>query len=204
MNQERSMMQHLFRRFRPLARWTTLATSLGVVAALSADDWPQWRGPDRSNVSRQTDLLEEWPAEGPPLLGTVTGLGEGITAMAVANGVAYTLGYREDAEFLFAIEAAAGKSRWVAPVGIVSNFRSGAFNSLMRWLSPRVPTVDGDRIYSITWSSCTPGRPASPRVTDAFSGGTRRPRRGSPSPTRRSCGTTSSSPRTATAGGWGC
>jgi len=113
-------------------------------------DWPQWRGPDRSNVSRETNLLEAWPAAGPPLLWTVSGLGEGITAMAVADGAAYTLGYRDESEFLFALDAVTGENRWVVPVGTVTNFRSGAFNSLMRWLSPRVPTVDGDRIYTIT------------------------------------------------------
>ena len=55
-------------------------------AAIQADDWPQWRGPDRSNVSQETGLLREWPAEGPPRLCTVTGLGQGITAMAIADG----------------------------------------------------------------------------------------------------------------------
>jgi hypothetical protein len=113
-------------------------------------DWPQWRGPDRYDVSRETGLLDPWPENGPPLLWTLTGLGEGIPAMAVADGTTYTLGYRDDTEFLFALDAATGESRWVPPVGTVTNFRSGAFNSLMRGLSPRVPTVDGDRIYTIT------------------------------------------------------
>jgi outer membrane protein assembly factor BamB len=118
--------------------------------AATAHDWPQWRGPDRSNVSRETGLLRDWPANGPPLLWTVTGLGEGITAMAIADGTAYTLGYRDDTEFLFALDAASGEHRWLMPVGTVGARRGGAYQALMRWLSPRVPTVDDDRIYTIT------------------------------------------------------
>lgn len=127
-----------------------LAVLLGLVHSVLAEDWPQWRGPDRSNASRETGLLQAWPADGPPLLWTLTGLGEGIAAMAVADGTAYTLGYRDDTEFLFAIDAATGESRWVVPVGTVIHHRGGAFNALMRWLSPRVPTVDSDRIYTVT------------------------------------------------------
>jgi outer membrane protein assembly factor BamB len=113
-------------------------------------DWPQWRGPDRSNASLETGLLQEWPANGPPLLWTTTGLGEGITAMAIADGQAYTLGYRDEAEFLFCLDAANGETRWASRVGSASDTNLVSMHGLMRWLSPRVPTLDGDRIYSIT------------------------------------------------------
>ena len=138
------------RRLSAVKPHLLLALALGLVASLHADDWPQWRGPDRSNCSRETGLLREWPPEGPPLSWKVTGLGEGITALAVAGGQAYTLGYPEDAEFLFALDALTGETRWVASVGGVGERKGGTFNSLMRWLSPRVPTVDADRIYTIT------------------------------------------------------
>ena len=38
---------------------------LGTVA--SAADWPQWQGPDRNRVSKETGLLKAWPAAGPPV-----------------------------------------------------------------------------------------------------------------------------------------
>ena len=28
-------------------------------------NWPQFRGPDRTDVSKETGLLKEWPKEGP-------------------------------------------------------------------------------------------------------------------------------------------
>ena len=29
------------------------------------DDWPQWRGLNRDAKSQETDLLEQWPEDGP-------------------------------------------------------------------------------------------------------------------------------------------
>ena len=32
-------------------------------------DWPQWRGPERNGISRETGLAAQWPASGPPVSG---------------------------------------------------------------------------------------------------------------------------------------
>ena len=40
-------------------------------------DWPQWRGPDRTDVSRETGLLREWPAGGPKRLWLYKNAGNG-------------------------------------------------------------------------------------------------------------------------------
>ena len=59
-----------------------LLTSIGVLGvcfltlsfpgsarmAGSASDWPQWRGPARDGISRESGLLKQWPAGGPKLL----------------------------------------------------------------------------------------------------------------------------------------
>ena len=34
-------------------------------AALCADDWPQWMGPNRDNVWRETGILDKFPPGGP-------------------------------------------------------------------------------------------------------------------------------------------
>ena len=49
-------------------------------------DWPQWRGPNRDAVSRETGLLRQWPAGGPPLAWKRSDLGGGYSAVAVAAG----------------------------------------------------------------------------------------------------------------------
>ncbi len=43
-------------------------------------DWPQWQGPDRTAVSKETGLLKEWPKDGPPLAWQVKDLGGGYSA----------------------------------------------------------------------------------------------------------------------------
>ena len=36
--------------------------------AQSNANWPQWRGPNRDGISKETGLLKQWPAEGPALV----------------------------------------------------------------------------------------------------------------------------------------
>lgn len=60
-----------------------------AVSSAAAADWPQWRGPERSNVSAETGLLQEWPKDGPRLLWEAEGLGEGVASVAVASGRVY-------------------------------------------------------------------------------------------------------------------
>src|SRR6185436_16539743 len=114
-------------------------------ARLVADDWLQWRGPDRSNASRETGLLKQWPTNGPPLVWRVTGIGLGIHSVSVAGGRVFAVGNRDGGEFVFALDARAGQKLWATRVD-----NSIQENPLMRWLTQRSPTVDGDRLYTFT------------------------------------------------------
>jgi len=40
-------------------------------------DWPQWRGPERNGLSRETGLLKQWPSAGPPVVWNAANLGAG-------------------------------------------------------------------------------------------------------------------------------
>lgn len=104
--------------------------------------WPQWRGPNRDGVSKETGLLKQWPAEGPPLVWKATGAGRGYSSFSVANGRLYTMGLRGDREFVIAFDIATGKEAWATPHG--SAFRND------RGDGPRgTPTIDGDRLYAL-------------------------------------------------------
>ncbi len=124
--------------------YVTAGGTLFAIAEKS-DSWPQWRGPDRLNVSRATGLLTEWPTNGPPLLWKATGLGEGIASVSVAHGRLFTLGYRDDVEFAFALDSQSGETIWSVHTGPAIKE-----SALMRWLSQRTPTVDDDRLYAIS------------------------------------------------------
>jgi outer membrane protein assembly factor BamB/precorrin-6B methylase 2 len=107
--------------------------------------WPQWRGADRSAVSVETGLLKTWPETGPPLAWKFEGLGEGVASVAVAGRRVYTLGYRDDDERVTALDEASGEKVWSVRIG-----QALKENPVMRWLSQRTPTVDGDRLYAFT------------------------------------------------------
>jgi len=51
-----------------------------LAAAAGQFDWPQWQGPDRTAISKETGLLQQWPEGGPPLAWKPTGLGGGDSA----------------------------------------------------------------------------------------------------------------------------
>ena len=71
-------------------------------------EWPQWRGSDRDNVSRETGLLKDWPPGGPPLRWRVDGIGDGIASVSVAGGRVFTLGFHEGSEFAVALDQRTG------------------------------------------------------------------------------------------------
>jgi len=64
------------------------------VLAQPGANWPQWRGPNRDGVSKETGLLKQWPAEGPPLVWKASGAGGGYSTVSVADGRLYTMGLR--------------------------------------------------------------------------------------------------------------
>ena len=88
-----------------------------TVAALEAADWPQWQGPDRTRVSKETGLLKEWPAAGPALVWTTTGLGAGYGSMAVAGDRVFVQGTRGRNSVVIALNRADGKEVWSKALG---------------------------------------------------------------------------------------
>jgi outer membrane protein assembly factor BamB len=119
-----------------------------VVVALAgvtiyASDWPQWQGPDRTGISKETGLLKQWPASGPPLVWTATGLGSGYGSMAVAGDRIYVQGARARQSALIVYNRADGKEVWSKALGPTEGNDQGP--------GPRgTPTVDGDRIYVLS------------------------------------------------------
>ena len=119
-----------------------LAVATVALAQANSANWPQWRGPNRDGVSKETGLLKQWPAEGPPLLWKASGAGGGFSSFSVANGKLYTMGLRGTKEFVIAFDAATGKEAWATPNG--NAFRND------RGDGPRgTPTIDGDRLYAL-------------------------------------------------------
>src|SRR5438874_1748150 len=75
--------------FRRVLAATILAN---VVTSARADDWPQWLGPNRDGVWRETGLIETFPPDGPKVLWRAPVAG-GFAGPAVADGRVYVADY---------------------------------------------------------------------------------------------------------------
>ena len=117
-----------------------------AVCVAAAADWPNWQGPERTRISRETGLLREWPAGGPRLIWSASGIGTGYGSMAVAGDRVYVQGARGSSSYVVALNRADGKEVWAKALGQVeTKMRSE------RGAGPRAtPTVDGDRVYALT------------------------------------------------------
>jgi len=109
------------------------------------EDWPQWRGPRRDGISRETGLLQQWPEDGPKLLWQARDLGEGYSTPAVIGKRIYLISNRgmED-EFVQVLDAADGKQIWQTHLGKVGVNRGPQYPG-----ARGTPTVDGDLLYAI-------------------------------------------------------
>jgi outer membrane protein assembly factor BamB len=119
----------------------TLPILLFVVGPAGAADWPGWRGPDRTAVSKETGLLKEWPKDGPPLAWKAIDLGGGYGTPAVAGGRIYLLGDRGGSEYVVALDEKDGKKQWESKVGSVARVRYSGTRS--------TPTVAGDLLFAL-------------------------------------------------------
>src|SRR5437867_1575687 len=61
-----------------------------ATGALRANDWPQWLGPKRDGVWRETGLIDKFPPGGPHVLWR-TPIGTGYSGPAVADGRVYVM-----------------------------------------------------------------------------------------------------------------
>lgn len=120
---------------------TALVGDGSSVAARAGGNWPQWRGPKRVGISTDVNLLTSWPAAGPPVLWTASGLGAGFSSVSIAAGRIFTMGDRRDGQYVIGLEEATGKQIWATRVGGRHDDQYGG---------PRgTPSIDGDLLYAI-------------------------------------------------------
>lgn len=133
---------------------TALVLLLLATPLARADDWPQWMGPKRDNVWRETGVLDKFPAGGPKVLWRSPVKG-GYAGPAVAAGRAFCLEYvgktdlgegnfdrkaSDGTETVFCLDEQSGKRLWEHsyPVKYTISYPGG----------PRcTPTVDGNKVY---------------------------------------------------------
>ncbi|MFT7480458.1 MAG: outer membrane protein assembly factor BamB, partial [Gammaproteobacteria bacterium] len=123
--------------------------SLGLLLALSpvalangskGEDWPQWRGPQRTGISAEMG----WAAQGASEPLWTKQLGLGHSSFAVVEGRVYTLGYDADAglDSVFCLDAETGEELWR------HTYASEIWDVAHDGGTLTTPTVVGDAVYT--------------------------------------------------------
>lgn len=139
-----------------LAKFATLLAVFYPIAACLGDDWPQWMGPGRDNVWRETGLIEKFPTGGPRVVWRIP-VDVGYAGPAVAQDKVFLMDFVSPAnvkvdnfarkaysgtERVLCLEEATGKLLWKLeyPATYSISYPSG----------PRcTPLVDGDCVYTL-------------------------------------------------------
>ena len=90
-----------------------------------AADWPQFLGPDRNGISKETGLIDSWGASGPKELWRLPG-GVGMAAVVVKGKLACTMIQTPREQQLLGFDAETGKKKWTAT--IAPNYRNAMGN----------------------------------------------------------------------------
>ena len=121
--------------------------------ALFADDWPQWLGPERDAVWRESGIVEKFPTNGPPVRWR-TAIGGGYAGPVVAKGRVYVADR----------QLAPGASNPADPFG------RSQIRGLERVLC--LSEADGQLLWKYEYECpYTISYPAGPRVAPMVSGG---------------------------------
>ena len=104
--------------------------------------WPQWRGPQRDDISSETGLLQSWPDDGPKKLWSSDDCGLGYSGPAIVGDRLYILGARDSEEMLLCLDVITGEEIWASSIGpeLDNSWGNG----------PRgTPTVEGEFVYAM-------------------------------------------------------
>jgi outer membrane protein assembly factor BamB len=133
---------------------THLAVALPLVlllsAALRADDWPQWRGPDRDGVCRETGLQRLFPAGGLKVRWRAP-VGWGFSSPVVAQGRVYLADSEvvkpQAKERIHCFDETAGKVLWTYSYDVA--YEDWAFDPKQEIGPVATPIVQNGKVYAV-------------------------------------------------------
>uniref|UniRef100_UPI0032171D79 outer membrane protein assembly factor BamB family protein n=1 Tax=uncultured Draconibacterium sp. TaxID=1573823 RepID=UPI0032171D79 len=104
----------------------------------------EWRGPNRTGIYNENNLLNEWAEDGPELLWVFEGLGKGYAAPIIFNDQIFVNGETDSSSFLFALNLD-GNLLWKSPNG--KEFMGEGFSGTYPG-SRSTPTVINNLVYA--------------------------------------------------------
>jgi outer membrane protein assembly factor BamB len=128
----------------------TLILSFLVSAALHAEDWPQWRGPNRDGAWRETGILQTFPVEGLKVRWRVPA-GWGFASPVVAQGRVYLadseLMKANARERLRCFDESTGKTLWTHAYDVA--YEAWAFDPTQEIGPVATPIVHAGKVYTL-------------------------------------------------------
>jgi outer membrane protein assembly factor BamB len=119
------------------------AAFAGLLATASAGDWLHFLGPNHDNSSPETELLHEWPKDGPRKLWEYA-KGSGHSAPAISKGRVVLFHTEGQREIIDCLDAQTGERKWRAEYNTQSTARYGAGPG------PRTnPVILDDRVFTL-------------------------------------------------------
>jgi len=111
-----------------------------LAVCIHAEDWPQWRGPERTGHSKEH--LDQLPAE-PAVLWKIDTT-EGLSSPVVSHGKLFHFEAENAREVLRALDVETGKRIWSVEI-------DDTFKDAQGPPGPRcTPVVAGDRVYAVS------------------------------------------------------
>lgn len=125
-------------RKRILVLVTLLLMQVGNLAF--AEDWPQFRGPNRDGHSPSIGIAKSWKNKKPPLINEFDGVGKGYSSFSIVDGKLYTTGNSDQTQFVVCLDLESGKTVWKKDLldALPNHAVMGARST---------PTIDEDRLY---------------------------------------------------------
>jgi len=121
-----------------------LLLALAETLAGAPGEWPQWRGPDRDGISKETGLLKDWPQQGPPLAWKTTGVGKGYSTVSLVGDRIFTIGDTDEGSQVVSLNRQNGKILWTAKLGKGGAVGWGGYEG-----TRSTPASDGQLVFAV-------------------------------------------------------
>jgi outer membrane protein assembly factor BamB len=110
--------------------------------SVTAQDWLQWRGPNRDGIAKAAGINLDWSEKKPPLVWTFRQAGAGYSAPVITGTTLYSQGAKDGNDFAFALDTRTGSVKWKQILGeeFIMDRGNGPRGSV---------TIDGDKLYLV-------------------------------------------------------
>jgi outer membrane protein assembly factor BamB len=112
-----------------------------MISCSGNEEFSQWRGPDRDGKYPDTELLKQWPEEGPEMLWSFEGLGAGHGSASIAGDRLFVLGMPDTIGVIYSFDLH-GNLLWEKEYGL---------EWYANYTGPRsTPTIIGGLLYFVS------------------------------------------------------